>query len=67
MDSSLAHSPSFHHVLLNSMQRFVCNPDRQMHMSRDILAAGHRSPRIGSVLTRVHFQLPSNNESDNRS
>lgn len=64
MDSSLAHSPSFHHVLLNSMLRFVCNPDRQMHMSRDILAAGHRSPRIGSILTH---SKSSKSESDNRS
>lgn len=64
MDSSLAHSPSFHHVLLNSTQRFVCNPDRQMHMSRGILAAGHRLLRIDFILL---FQLPSKSQSDNRS
>lgn len=64
MDSSLANSPSFHHVLLNSMQRFVCNPDRQTHTSRGILAAGHRLLRIDFILL---FQLPSKSQSDNRS
>lgn len=61
MDSSLARSPSFHHVLLNSTRWFVCNPDRQTHMSRDILAAGHRFLGIGSILTQSEsfFNCPA--------
>lgn len=61
MDSSLARSPSFHHVLLNSTRRFVCNPDRQTHTSRDILAAGHRFLGIGSILTQSEsfFNCPA--------
>lgn len=61
MDSSLARSPSFHHVLLNSMWRFVCNPDRQMHTSSDILAAGHCLLRFYFILTQSEsfFNCPA--------
>lgn len=61
MDSSLAHSPSFHHVLLNSMKRFVFNPDRQTHTSRDILAAGYRLLRTVFILTQSEsfFNCPA--------